>query len=288
MWFLSGEEFFQEGERIAVTHSSYHPRIEKHKHDFYEIVYVTKGSGYHIINDKKHQISAGSMLLITKGSVHSYCSDGEMEWINILFHPQIVDNSLINSENAGNVLSSVLFSDILKININEMTDIEVNLYGSNIEPIVWEMYEEYKNKRSGYQEILSGYLQVLMIKLFRAYSQSPDREMTNQKSMSITQIVIDYMNEYSMHDISLDTIAKKAFMSPRYFQMLFKKTTGESFITFIRKYKIQKACDLLRETDLTVEEVMQQVDMKDPKNFYNTFKKYVGVTPKKYRDESTS
>lgn len=286
MRYLSGIDFFEENEKIALTCSHYEPTIEKHKHNFYEIAYITKGEGYHIINDCEYEISEGSLFLIAKDSIHTYRTESNLEWINILFDPQIIDLSLINSENAHNVLYSVLFPNVLKYYTKEIKDAYYNFYGSNIDFIIQEMYREYCDKYNGYQEVLSGYLQVILTRLFRTQANEKVKEDSYNQNKAFIQVVLDFMGENSIQELCLDMVAKETFMSPRNFQRIFKKITGESFTTFVRKYKINKACDLLISTNMTISEIMNYVDMPDSKNFYNTFKRYKGLTPKNYREEN--
>ena len=272
---LSSEEFFRENEQIAITTSYYLPTIERHRHDFYEIVYVTRGSGYHILNDKRYFISEGSMLLITRGSIHGYYSEQNMQWVNIMFKPQAVNHSIINTDNAGNIITALLTSDLFQFNANAQH--------SSVNMIVNEMQYEYEAQQSGYQEILTGYLQVLLMMLFRTTIGQSERSGrgVNVKEDDLVETVIDLLSRGE--DITPEVIAQKAFISPRYFQNLFKKKSGESLTTFKRRYRIEQACRLLDETDMSVSKVMEAVNMNDAKNFYAAFRTFTGMTPRQYR-----
>lgn len=272
---LSSEEFFRQNEQIAITTSYYLPTIELHSHDFYEIVYVTKGSGYHILNDRRYFISEGSMLLITRGSIHGYYSEQNMQWVNIMFKPQAVNHSIINTDNALNMITALLTSDIFQFNANTQH--------SSVNMIVKEMQYEYEARQSGYQEILTGYLQVLLMMLFRARpgQQENTGAKAGVKEDELVKTVAGMLGRGE--DITPEMIARKAFVSPRYFQNLFKKKSGESLTAFKRRYRIEQACRLLEETDMPVSEIMEAVNMNDAKNFYTAFKAFTGMTPGKYR-----
>lgn len=49
-------EFFKDDEKIAVIASVWKPELKKHSHDFFEITFITKGNGYHVINNNHHTI----------------------------------------------------------------------------------------------------------------------------------------------------------------------------------------------------------------------------------------
>ena len=272
---LYSDEFFRQNEQIAITTSHYLPTIEPHRHDFYEIVYVTRGSGYHILNDKRFFISEGSLFLITRGSIHGYYSEQNMQWVNIMFKPQAVNHSIIKTDNAGTIITALLTTDLFQFNTN-------GRHG-NINMIVKEMQHEYEAHQSGYQEILTGYLQVLLMTLFRSTpGQSVNAGIAaDVQENDLVETVADLLGRGE--DIPPETVARKAFVSPRYFQNLFKKKTGGSLTAFKRRYRIEQACRLLEETDMPVSKVMEAVNMNDAKNFYAAFRSFTGMTPGKYR-----
>ena len=275
--YLTEKEFFQGKEHIAVTVSEYKPTIEDHRHDFYEIAYITHGSGYHIINGKKDYISEGSLILITPGSIHNYSGDSDLRWINILFEPQAANLFQINTQNAESIISSVLLSDFFHFNIKTLNN--------NADWIIYEMLSEYDARKSGYQEVLNGYLQVLLTKLFRTAEHRENTALSMiQNSQALKETVITLLNRGI--NVSSESLAQRAFLSGRAFSNLFKKACGETLTQFSRRYKIERACMLLSETDLSVSEIMEKVNMTDPKNFFAAFKKYTSTTPKKYREKN--
>ena len=280
---LKKEDYFKPGESIVVTKSYFSPNIiESHQHDFFEIAYITKGSGQHILNGVTHPISVGTTLLISTDSVHSYQSDSEMEWINILFLPQALDKEFIHSYNAREVLNVMLFSNLLIYESDATPDIEIgDLVSGNIRLIAEDMLHEYEEHQNGSAEILKGYLKVFVVKLFRAYYLQNNTPKTD--ILNLNNVVLDYLSRHSLDNINLKELARSSLMSPRYFHTLFKKQTGKSLTTFIREYKISVACDLLRSTNLCISEIMNQIDMTDSKNFYCTFKAHTGLTPGRYR-----
>lgn len=281
--YLKKEEYFKDNESIVVTKSYFHPNaIVTHKHDFYELAYIMKGSGSHILNGVSRPISVGSTLFISMDSAHSYQSDGYMEWINILFLPHALDKEFIRSYNARDVLNVVLFSNIMKCDLKQTPDIEMGeMLSGNIRSIAEDMLREYEERQNGSEEILKGYLKVFLVKLFRAYylqtgTLKPDH-------LDLNNVVLDYLDRHSLQQINIKELARSTFISQRYFHTLFKKQTGKSLISFIRDYKIMVACDLLRTTNLCVSDIMERIDMNDSKNFYSTFKSKTGITPRQYR-----
>lgn len=72
-------------------------------------------------------------------------------------------------------------------------------------------------------------------------------------------------------------------MNPSYFSTLFKKKTGMNFISFLQNVRIEKAKELLVNTNLKLYEVSESVGIANDKYFCRLFKTCTGMTPTDYR-----
>ena len=99
--------------------------------------------------------------------------------------------------------------------------------------------------------------------------------------------IIDRAQEYIMQnykkDISLDDVSREVDISPYYFSKLFKEATGDNFIEYLTNIRIDKAKELLDNTNLSMKEICVQVGYSNPNYFSRIFKKIVGVTPTEYK-----
>jgi len=93
------------------------------------------------------------------------------------------------------------------------------------------------------------------------------------------QYVIQHFNE----PITLDDICTATGFSVSYFSKLFKKETGEGFSKYLVRVRIDRAKELLRETNTSVAEVCEMVGYSDIKHFTGTFKKMTNLNPGQYR-----
>ncbi|MCK0472369.1 response regulator [Halalkalibacter sp. APA_J-10(15)] len=83
--------------------------------------------------------------------------------------------------------------------------------------------------------------------------------------------------------LTLETVARELHVSSAYLSRLFKQQVGVSFVHALTKLRIKKAMQLLHSTDLTINEISQQVGYETQHYFSTAFKKVVGVTPNGYR-----
>ena len=145
-----------------------------------------------------------------------------------------------------------------------------------------EMLAEYNAKNGDYQDILHHYLQILLMKIFRL---SPK---VNPSINKYNDAVITYLQTHPLSDkTNLGAIAQTAFLSPRTFRDMFKKSTGKTLSAYITELRIMRAKDLLENTDLPVLAVMNEVGYNDSKFFYQLFERHTGMTPGAWRKTHT-
>lgn len=89
---------------------------------------------------------------------------------------------------------------------------------------------------------------------------------------------------FGSNEFSLNVIASHIGVSPSYFSSIFKQETGQSFIEYLTKVRIDKACELLKCTTLRTSEIGERVGYNDPHYFSATFKKITGMSPKEYKN----
>ncbi|WP_058485572.1 response regulator transcription factor [Defluviitalea phaphyphila] len=96
-------------------------------------------------------------------------------------------------------------------------------------------------------------------------------------------IAIEYLNEHYMDNISLKEVAEKVGVTPGYLTTLFAKTIGCSFIEYLNKVRVERACNYFYDNTLKTYEVAYKVGFSDEKYFSRVFKKIKGISPSKFR-----
>lgn len=108
--------------------------------------------------------------------------------------------------------------------------------------------------------------------------------VSNDRYGSVIQSAKEYIEKnFSNGELSLNRIAAHIGVSPSYFSSIFKQETGTTFVEYLTKVRIDKACELLRCTNSRTAEIGEQVGYSDPHYFSVTFKKVMGQSPKDYR-----
>jgi two-component system, response regulator YesN len=92
-----------------------------------------------------------------------------------------------------------------------------------------------------------------------------------------------YIDKHYMEDINLEGLADYVYLSSVYFSRIFKQKTGENFIDYLTKIRMEKAIMMLKEPQNRIYEISTKVGYKTTKYFYKLFKEYTGYTPTEYR-----
>ncbi len=107
-------------------------------------------------------------------------------------------------------------------------------------------------------------------------------ELRGRKSHKLIREVKEFVQNYYDQEITLAEISESLFVNRNYLSQLFKKLTGESFVTYLNKFRIEKAKEKLREQHYMVYEVSEMVGYQNPTYFSQVFKSITGVSPSEY------
>ncbi|MCR1951741.1 MULTISPECIES: response regulator [unclassified Clostridium] len=101
-------------------------------------------------------------------------------------------------------------------------------------------------------------------------------------SRSIEKALKYIEDNYKKH-ISLMDVSKHIYLSHEYFSRLFKEEVGENFSTYLTIYRINKAKELIKNTDMKISQVALEVGYSNAGYFSKNYKKYTGISPEEDR-----
>ncbi len=108
--------------------------------------------------------------------------------------------------------------------------------------------------------------------------------MFSRKDKKLIEVVKDHITRHYSEDITLNKVAELVYVNPNYLSEIFKAQTGESFVDYFTRVRIEKAKELLKDIRVKTYEVGALVGYDDPPYFSKVFKKVVGVSPTEYRN----
>ncbi len=146
---------------------------------------------------------------------------------------------------------------------------------------------EAEEKQDEWRDVLKAHLTVLLVKLSRYMGDAVlNIKETNTADWTYAAYAVRIvMERFGDAALTLESVAETLYVSKSHLSRSFREFTGGSFSDYLREMRLNNACKLLRETELTVEEIVSLCGLKDVPSFYRNFQKHTGVTPSQYRTE---
>jgi YesN/AraC family two-component response regulator len=110
------------------------------------------------------------------------------------------------------------------------------------------------------------------------------RDLDQGSREGYVEKIISYIREHYQDSVSFAKLAKEMHLTRNYLSYLFKKETGMSFIQYLTKYRIERAKELLQESDLLIYEIAEKVGYSDPAYFSRVFKTITGSSPLEFKN----
>ena len=129
-------------------------------------------------------------------------------------------------------------------------------------------------------ERLAAWLRESVIRIFDAVERHQDFEMP-----AIVGRALKILREESSSNLTRAEVAHKAGVSTARLAELLQERTGRSFTALLREARIDRACDLLRSTEMSLSAIAAECGFCDQSYFTNVFQKLKTETPKQYREK---
>ncbi len=261
-----------------------------HKHKFIEIVYIVSGKAKHIINENEYLVKKGDISVINPYEAHAFLADSscseEFVAYDLMFTPDFIDKTCLESDDFSQLSDSFMFYSLFpnEKEFKERFNLVPNCH-YDLESVFEKIYNEYQNHKNGYVNLIRVYIAEIIIKLLRKI-QDFEKSSISESQRQIVFNIIEYIeNNYSIK-INNEEIASKMFFNKNYISKLFKKQTGLSINEFVREIRLKEACRQLSGSSRNITDIAFDCGFTDMKTFYSLFKKYMGCTPKAYRDSA--
>lgn len=123
-------------------------------------------------------------------------------------------------------------------------------------------------------------------KIFASALSFRDAQVHDQHGLLIHQAREYIVHHYADSELSLNVVAAHVNLSPSHFSTIFSRETGETFIEYLTRIRIEKAKELLKTTGLKSFEIADRVGYGDPHYFSTVFKKNTGLSPIEFRQSA--
>jgi AraC-like DNA-binding protein len=242
-----------------------------HWHTDIELLFVASGSILVSVNGSKRRLAAGSFAACGSRDIHYYERvNGPSETILVIFKAELIGRN--PQWPAGGRLGG-----------NFATEDEHPRLASAASRIMAEVLAEMDAKQASYEGVVRGQLLELLSLAERELAQAAaGAKVTGSEglpSLERMQLAIDYLYENSHNPVCLEDAAKAASLSPSYFSRVFARTTGTSFRSFLNGIRLERAEELMRDTEAKFADIAFECGFESVRTFNRSFRALRGTTP---------
>ncbi|MDE7478086.1 MAG: AraC family transcriptional regulator [Lachnospiraceae bacterium] len=254
-----------------------------HWHKDLEFIVIKQGSMTYNVNGKLIELTQGNGIMVNSRQLHYGFSPehNECEFICILLLPELLSGNAWFYQNyiepiTENSLYPYLFlgGEVWENTILEKLDGLHSAFSMQTEQEL-----PYFTLMSAFLSIMNILYENLDLKTYDTAKEST--ELTSLRNM------ITYIEEHYAQRITLENIASAGACCKSRCSLLFKKYLSETPMTYIAKLRLRKSLVSLLDTDKNIADIAYEYGFCGASYYCETFQKYYGISPLKYRKAQT-
>ena len=261
-----------------IENETHGPVPECHWHEQIQFFYFTQGNAVVRCNSKKYEVGVHDLVIINSKELHYIENIGE----SLTYYMVKIDLSFIYS----NRVDSIQAEFLTPLSQNRILFENVVRGDKDILLCVNRMIDEYFKKQIGFELAVKAQVYDLIVLLLRGYVKkiyTATESASQLANLQRFKNVISYIERNFTEKIDLDRLADITRMSQGHFCRLFKQITGMSAINYINNLRINKAVELIRNSDRNMMEIAMSCGFCDSNYFSRVFKKHEKMSPLQMR-----
>jgi AraC family transcriptional regulator, transcriptional activator of pobA len=251
-----------------------------HRHDFFEVLYLQKGSGYHVIDGNKYEIKPPCVFFMSPGQAHKLELSHDIEGYIYIF---TADFYLLNRSNQNSLIEYPFFYTIHQDNppllLENGNDIQF------LESLFRQSITEINQKGDQAIEMLRSILDLILTTCASRY-QANENLINKGKGQILVKRFFHLIEENNQKNLSLSDYAGMIGITSNHLTQIVKLLTGKTSSQIIKAKQLLEIKRLLVHTNLSVSEIANQLNFEDQSYFTKFFKRETGLTPLQYRNDA--
>ena len=263
------DQFFDHKSQLMyISHSKYGSdwKSLKHFHPFTEIFFVLNGKGNFFFRRDIRPIETGDLIIIPPYLEHT---EQSIPGTPLEYYVLGIDGIAFQEEDQS--ASAQIFCNFDNL--------------AMIRDLFAQIHYEVKSGGYGAELICQHLLEILILRILRSSRQLVPVSINTVRMTKECAQIKEYLDTNYGEHITLDTLTGLTHMNKYYMAHSFAKYTGFSPIQYLNRRRLEAACQLLRDTDLSVSDIAGSTGFSSQSYFTQTFRKFYGITPIKYRQD---
>lgn len=252
--------------------------------DAFVAILCVKGSVELISNFRHYKIERNCLFVSMPKDIIQLSGWNDCKVYIIAFDDDFIRKFNLNYNNVLSVFLGIQKNPCVGLSHQEASSLKETFFSLRKE------MEIFKGKEYG-NEIVMSYINLITYKacsFLSGYLQtdSRDSENANKRSEEYYNRFMSLLKQYFKNERSLDFYSEKLFITPKYMTTLIKKASGKSAMEWINDCVIMEAKNLLKYSDMSIQEISEYLNFSNQSFFSQYFKRISGRTPSEYRAHS--
>ena len=250
--------------------------VSNEVHRDLEIYYLTQGERLYFVENRTYHLTEGSVMVVCSNRIHKTSAAGQHSHARMLLE---VDPAFFSELAAAYPMVSFDY-------LQSRTAIVIppdSAYSAPIRSLFEEIYHLNTDKPYGFEEEIACNTFKILLNIQRFLLLGTDQSaLCSGKHQKVYEIA-EYISQHFDTINSLDELSARFFISKYYLSHTFKEVTGLSVIAFLNATRIQRACALLSDRQISIARISTEVGFPSTTRFTEAFRRIEGMTPREYR-----
>lgn len=265
---------------MAATHMR---NIRLQHHDYVEFAYFESVNGIQTINGVRHELKPGTVSFILPHQMHSIESptDRQSRKYCCMFDLQLLFGTHDDSE-----LYSLVYG------IGRRMPSFVDFQGPERERmhrLFLELLQEYRQSGSpGNFHMIRAKLTEMLLLFVRTGTEPVRGDLPMENKWNWFWQMLHYVHTHYSDSLTQEELSRTFHVSPTHLSRTFKEQTGQGFLDYLHRIRIDSACSMLVHTNMSISAIGIDVGFESFRTFSRVFREIKGVTARQYRKDNAA
>jgi AraC family transcriptional regulator, transcriptional activator of pobA len=240
-----------------------------HSHNYYEMIWLTKGNGTLHMDMKEYRVSSNSIFCARPNQPHQFKPEEGMEGYVFSFTDSFFNMNEYDFDLAGQSALIRLFAEDAIIPVSDEVEEDIN-------GVVSKMMKEFESQNAFRSELIKGYFKIMLICLSRK-SDEKFRSAEQTREAELVKRFMDLLDRHFKEKKMVTDYAAQLLVTPNYLNRVVKRITGISAGLQIRQRIVLEAKRMGRYSGAGMKEIAYDLGFLDIAHFSRFFKTFGGT-----------
>jgi AraC-like DNA-binding protein/mannose-6-phosphate isomerase-like protein (cupin superfamily) len=248
-----------------------------HRHDFFEVLYLSKGSGFHVIDGNKYNIQPPCVFFMSPGQAHKIEFSSDIEGFIFIFTSEFY---LINQTNQNRLIEFPFFFSIRQENRPLVLDSGKDVIF--LETLFRKGIAEIDKGNDYPIDLLRSVLDLILTSCAALY-KTDENSLSKGRGHIVVKKFFQLVEENYQKNLTVNEYADKLAITANHLTQTVNQLTGKTSSQIIKAKQVLEIKRLLVHTNLSVTEIANRLNFPDQSYFTKFFKRETGLSPLQYR-----